>query len=198
MVIDLKACVGCQACTIACKAHNGTPPGIHFAQVLEREVGKFPDSRREFLPILCNHCDDPPCVSACPTGASWQRKDGIVAVKADICIGCRACYTACPYGHRHYVEHGLLQEGYFCGDLTVYEEKAYQRWQEGTVIKCDFCMERIDQGLQPSCVVTCAPVARVFGDLDDPQSAPSRMLATRESFTLLPEKGTRPSVHYVK
>jgi len=198
MVIDLTVCVGCHACTVACKSSNGTPPDIYFARVHEREVGEYPNARREFLPVLCNHCDNAPCVEVCPTGASYQRKDGIVAVNSDLCIGCRSCATACPYEQRHYVKPGILQEGYFKGDLTKYEEAKYDRWTEGTVIKCDFCMDRVDQGLQPACVATCPPVARHFGDLADPESNVSRLLRENESFTLLPDAGTKPSVHYIK
>lgn len=198
MVIDLETCVGCHACTIACKVSNGTPPGIHFASVLEHEVGVFPNARREFLPLLCNHCDDAPCVDVCPTGASYQREDGIVAVNADACMGCRACDTACPYGHRHYIEPGVLQQGYFKGELTQFEQVMYPRWTEGTVSKCDFCVERTDQGLLPACVVTCPAEARIFGDLSDPESNVSRLLQERESFTLLPDAGTKPRVSYLK
>lgn len=198
MVIDLEVCVGCHACTIACKAANGTPPGVHFASVMEHEVGEYPNARREFLPVLCNHCDDAPCVDVCPTGASYQRADGIVGVKHDICIGCRACDTACPYGHRHYIEPGLLQRGYFDGDLTTYEKVKYGRWSEGTVAKCDFCMQRTDKGLQPACVTTCPPVARHFGDLSDPDSNVNRLLRERDSFVLLPDGGTKPRVQYLK
>lgn len=198
MVIDLNVCVGCHACTAACKATNGTPPDIFFARVHEREVGEYPNARREFLPVLCNHCEDPPCVPVCPTGASYKRADGIVAVNSDLCIGCRSCATSCPYEHRHYVKPGTLEKGYFDGNLTQYEEVKYKRWTEGTIAKCDFCMDRVDQGLDPACVVTCPPVARHFGDLSDPESNVSRLLQERESFTLLPDAGTKPSVHYLK
>lgn len=198
MVIDLDTCVGCHSCTVACKATNGTPPDIMFARVHEREVGEFPTARREFLPVLCNHCEDAPCVPVCPTGASYKRADGIVAVNADACIGCRSCATACPYEQRHYVELGSLSQGYFNGELTKYEEIKYERWTEGTVIKCDFCMDRVDAGRNPACVDTCPPGSRVFGDLSDPESNVRKLLRDRESFTLLPEAGTRPSVHYLK
>jgi Fe-S-cluster-containing dehydrogenase component len=198
MVIDLNVCVGCHACTAACKATNGTPPDILFARVHEREVGEYPNARREFLPVLCNHCEEAPCVDVCPTGASYQRADGIVAVNGEICIGCRSCATACPYENRHYVEPGTLDNGYFNGELTLYERAKYERWTEGTVIKCDFCMDRVDQGMKPACVETCPPIARHFGDLSDPDSNVSRLLKERESFTLLPDAGTKPCVHYLK
>jgi molybdopterin-containing oxidoreductase family iron-sulfur binding subunit len=198
MIIDLKVCVGCHTCTASCKASNGTPPDIMFARVHEGEVGEYPKARRVFLPVLCNHCDEPPCVTVCPTGASHQRADGIVAVKSDVCIGCRSCVTACPYEHRHYVQPGILDKGYFNGELTEYEKAKYQRWTEGTVIKCDFCMERVDAGMEPACVVSCPSEARIFGDLSDPNSKVSKLLRDGESFTLLPEAGTTPSVHYLK
>ncbi|MDE3114136.1 MAG: 4Fe-4S dicluster domain-containing protein [Pseudomonadota bacterium] len=198
MVIDLQTCVGCHSCSAACKATNGTPPDIFFSRVHEFESGEYPNARREFLPVLCNHCEDPPCVKVCPTGASFQRADGIVGVKADICIGCRSCALACPYDHRHYVEPGSLKKGYFDGDLTLYEMAKYPRWTEGTVIKCDFCMDRVDQGLKPACVETCPAEARIFGNLADPESDVSRLLRENESFTLLPEAGTKPCVHYIK
>jgi molybdopterin-containing oxidoreductase family iron-sulfur binding subunit len=198
MVIDLKVCVGCHSCTAACKATNGTPPDIFFARVHEQEVGEYPDARREFLPVLCNHCEDPPCVEICPTGASYQRADGIVAVDGDVCIGCRSCALACPYDHRHYVDYSVLDTGYFAGDLSLYELAKYKRWKKGTVIKCDFCMDRVDKGQLPACVVTCPAEARHFGDLADPNSNVSRLLEQRDSFTLLPDAGTRPCVHYLK
>ncbi len=198
MVIDLQTCVGCHSCSAACKATNGTPPDIFFSRVHEFESGVYPKARREFLPVLCNHCQNPPCVEVCPTGASYQREDGIVAVKADVCIGCRSCALACPYDHRHYVEPGSLKKGYFDGDLTLYELVKYDRWTEGTVIKCDFCMDRVDEGLKPACVETCPAEARIFGDLADPKSDVSKLLRENESFTLLPEAGTKPCVYYIK
>lgn len=198
MVIDLQTCVGCHSCSAACKATNGTPPDIFFSRVHEFESGTYPNARREFLPVLCNHCQNPPCVEVCPTGASFQRKDGIVGVKADMCIGCRSCALACPYDHRHYVELGSLKNGYFDGDLTLYELAKYDRWTEGTIIKCDFCMDRVDAGLKPACVETCPAEARIFGDLSDPESDVSKLLRENESFTLLPEAGTKPCVHYIK
>lgn len=197
MVIDLRVCVGCHSCTVACKSSNGTPPDIYFARVHEREVGEYPNARREFLPVLCNHCEEAPCVPVCPTGASYQRADGIVAVNNEVCIGCRSCATACPYEQRHYIEHGLLAEGYFKGDITEYEKVKYTRWKEGTVSKCDFCMDRVDQGLLPACVTTCPAEARHFGDLSDPDSNVSRLMREHETFTLLPDAGTKPCVRYI-
>ena len=109
MVIDLRRCIGCNACTVACKQEHGTPEGIHFARVVTREMGTYPATKRTFLPVLCNHCHDAACVHVCPSGASYTRPDGIVLVNKDICIGCRACAVACPYMNRHFIERGLLQ-----------------------------------------------------------------------------------------
>src|ERR1035438_2716603 len=97
MVIDRKRGIGCNACTLACKQENGTPEGVHYARVITREIGTYPKTRRTFLPVLCNHCDDAPCAQACPSGATWIRNDGLVMVEREKCIGCRACAVACPY-----------------------------------------------------------------------------------------------------
>ncbi|RMG54916.1 MAG: 4Fe-4S dicluster domain-containing protein [Acidobacteria bacterium] len=198
MVIDLKRCVGCNACTIACKQEHGTPPDIHFARVVTREVGTYPHAKRTFLPLLCNHCEDAPCERVCPTGATYIRPDGIVMVDADKCIGCRACAVACPYLNRHFIEPGLLQAGYGGnGDLTPFESLKFAAFQEGTMTKCTFCAHRVDQGLEPACVVTCPTEARIFGDLDDPDGRLSRLIEERKGWTLLPECGTKPCVYYL-
>jgi molybdopterin-containing oxidoreductase family iron-sulfur binding subunit len=197
MVIDLKRCIGCNACVLACKQENGTPPGIHFARVITREVGTYPQSKRTFLPVLCNHCDDAPCVKACPTGASYTRPDGIVLVDNDLCIGCRACAVACPYMNRHYVAPGLLQAGYDGKPLSPYEALKYLDFQEGTTSKCTLCAHRIDRGLEPACVVTCPTDARIFGDLEDQNSRPRKLIEERKGWTLLPESNTKPSVYYL-
>src|SRR5512140_944351 len=104
MVVDLSRCTGCHACAMACKAENGTPPGVWWSKVLPTEIGKYPAASMDFLPVLCMHCDNPPCVDVCPTGASYKRSDGIVMVNYDACIGCKYCETACPYGARSFVD----------------------------------------------------------------------------------------------
>ncbi len=195
MVIDLKRCVGCNACTLACKQEHGTPDGIHYARVVSREVGTYPDTKRTFLPVLCNHCDDPPCEKACPTGATFVRDDGIVMIEKDKCIGCRACAVACPYMHRHFVADGMLAQK---GDFeNPYADAKFASFREGTMAKCNLCAHRIDQGLEPACVVTCPTEARIFGDLDESDGRLQQLIAERESWSLLPEAETKPSVVYL-
>jgi molybdopterin-containing oxidoreductase family iron-sulfur binding subunit len=119
MVIDLNICIGCNACTMACKAEHATPPGIFFSKVLEKEVGKYPAARRIFLPVLCNHCGNPACMEVCPTGATSKRNDGIVLVDYDLCIGCRSCMEACPYGPRSFYKE---EDTYYAEGKTRFEE----------------------------------------------------------------------------
>ena len=194
MVLDLKRCIGCQSCTVACKLENATPPGIFWARVLETETGKYPLAKRSFIPVICNHCQDPPCLRACPSGATTRREDGIVLVDQDICIGCKACIVACPYEARFLREDG---RGYFSEELTPFEKVGYQKHQKGVVSKCNFCKDRVDKGLEPACVQTCPTIARIFGDLDDPDSEASRLIIERHAIQLHPEEGTNPSVYYI-
>lgn len=195
MVIDLDRCIGCYACTVACHVENGSPPGIWYAPVYEREIGVFPHVKRLFLPTLCMHCEDPACMKACPSKAISRRADGIVLVDQDVCCGTRACVAACPYGAMHYYEEG---EGDFGRELTPFEQLVHGKFQAGTVQKCTFCVHRIDQGiLTPACVESCPTACRVFGDLDDPSSAPSKLISNHNGFALRPEAGTSPSVRYV-
>lgn len=195
LVIDLKRCVGCYGCVVACKAENATPPGVFWGRVLEEEVGKFPASKRVFLPVLCNHCKEPACRDACPTGATRKREDGIVVIDQNRCIGCRSCMMACPYGARSYM--GKVKT-YFENGPTPFEKQGYERHQVGTVQKCDLCLHRVEQGLEPACVITCPAKARTFGDLDDPNSEVSRLLRARMWRQLKPEMGTDPSVYYLE
>ncbi len=195
LVIDLKRCIGCNACTMACKAENGTPPGIWWSKVMVKEVGKYPNTSISYTPMLCMHCADAACVNVCPTGATYRRPDGIVAVDYNKCMGCKYCEISCPYGARSSVP---AITGYYPDrGLTPYEQVMYQKHQAGVVEKCTFCMHRVDQGLQPACVATCPAYARFFGDLDDPNSEVSRLIAQRHGQTLKPELGTQPSVYYL-
>ena len=207
MVIDLKRCVGCQTCTIACKMGNFVPPGIFFTRVNDFEIGKYPHVKRHFLPTGCMHCEDAPCVQACPTGASVKREDGIVLVEKDLCVGCRYCMVVCPYGARHFNEDGDAE--YFASGPTPYESYGAGSHQRGTVIKCTFCAELIDrsasQGLTPGidrdatpfCVGSCIAGARFFGDLDDQDSEVSQLIRTRDAKPLQEEIGTGPCVYYL-
>ena len=197
MVLDLKRCVGCNACSVACKQEHGTPPGVLYSRVITTESGEYPNTRLDYLPILCMHCEEPSCEEVCPTGATHKLENGIVVVDADKCIGCRYCMVACPYNARffNYQEN----EGYFPGGLTAYEAaKADQDNQiVGVVEKCNFCLDRVEQGLDPACVVTCPAQARIFGDLDDPTSEVSKLLAAHPAKQLHPETGNNPSVFYI-
>jgi len=196
MVIDLARCVGCNACTLACKIENGTPPDVYWTRVYTEEAGTYPDVETTYVPALCNHCEDAPCVKVCPTGASHQRADGIVLVNQDACIGCRFCMMACPYNERFYLRHGTLETGYF-GERTEFEDAKWPLFTEGTVHKCTFCAHRVDEGLEPACVVTCPTEARVFGDLEDEESKVSVLIRERDGRTAMPEAETRPSVYYL-
>ena len=197
MVIDLKRCVGCQACTVACKAENGTPQGIMYTKVLDQVSGEYPNVRKQFVPVLCNHCQNAPCQRVCPTGATSKREDGLVLVDQDTCFVCRACYVACPYNNRIFVKKGNLKGGYFGKEKTPYEEVKYKEHQDGIVQKCTFCSHRVDEGLKPSCVQTCPADARIFGDLDDPESQVSRLIRSRGGRQALCEDNTDPSVYYL-
>jgi|TARA_B100000315_G_scaffold212211_1_gene209462 molybdopterin-containing oxidoreductase family iron-sulfur binding subunit len=194
MVIDLKRCIGCYGCQVACKSENGTRPGTTYARLLRMESGTFPNVRRTTLPLLCMHCADPPCVDVCPTGASEKREDGIVFIDTEICVGCRACMMACPYGARYYQDEKHV---YFDDALTPYEQARYADHIDGVVEKCDFCRHRLEQGQEPACVANCMTKARIFGDLDDPKSEVSRLVREEVGFQLNPELGTDPSVFYL-
>ena len=205
MVIDLKKCVGCQTCTIACKQEHGLPASTAWRFVADIEIGEYPNVRRLFLPMQCMHCDEPPCVPVCPTGASRQREDGIVWVHDDACVGCGYCAMACPYQARHLVHEA---DGYFAAP-TPSEAAEARPARHGVMTKCNFCKERVDDGLArgltpgidpdatPMCSVACIASAIVFGDLDDPESRVSRMIAEGKAQLLMPECGTQPRVYYL-
>jgi molybdopterin-containing oxidoreductase family iron-sulfur binding subunit len=196
MVIDLKKCVGCNACSVACRQEHGTPPGILYTRVLNLEVGTYPNTRFEFQPLLCMHCDNPPCEEVCPTGATHKLENGIVMVDTDKCIGCRYCMTACPYNARFF-NYSAPKE-YFPGKgKTAYEAAKSGQHVKGTVEKCTFCAERVEAGLEPACVVSCTAKARYFGDLDDPNSEVSKLIAEFGGQPLHAELGTKPSVYYL-
>ena len=205
MVIDLQKCVGCDSCTVACKAENRTPPGINYNVVLETEQGTFPNVTRVNVPRPCMQCDEPPCVTVCPVNATYKGDDGIVVIDADRCIGCRYCITACPYGARSF-DFG---ESY-TDEMQGYDEVQSPEWGQdrgergpytppvGTVRKCTFCMHRLARGEEPACVETCIGDARFFGDMSDPESKVSQLAADPRAYRLKEELGTRPRVHYLR
>lgn len=195
MVIDLRRCVGCNACTLACRAKNGTPPGIRYNRVEKHEVGRYPAARMEFRPIPCMHCREPACLEVCPTGATYRRDDGIVLVDRAKCMGCRYCVLACPFEARQSLAR---IDSYFGPDLSTPFEKAKRAsLNKGTAVKCDFCVDRVEMGLMPACVDTCPAQARTFGDLDDPGSEVSVLIVRNRGTVLKGELGTKPSVYYI-
>jgi len=195
LVIDLNVCVGCHACVTSCKQWNtsGTagaladlnpyaaePNGTFFNRVQTFEVGEFPNTQTVHFPKSCLHCEDPPCVPVCPTGASYKRaSDGIVLVDYDKCIGCKYCSWACPYGAREFDEERKVMS------------------------KCTLCVDRIyDEQIpepqrKPSCVIACPANARLFGDIHDPESEVSQAINERAGYQLMPEWGTKPANHYL-
>ncbi len=221
MVIDLDKCVGCQACTTACKEENNVPHGspqeqgqrreIYWNRVIAVSEGEYPTGRVELISMPCMHCDDAPCVTVCPAKATYHRDDGIVMQDFRRCIGCRYCIVACPYGVRSFNFKDQIEEEYHRPDLPP-DRVDRGPWPfpqriRGVVEKCTFCFHRIDQGLKegkkigvdvvPACVEGCPTKARTFGDLDDPDSEVSRLLASRGNFRLREELSTHPKVYYL-
>ena len=200
MVIDLKRCYGCYACSMACKVKNHTPPDVFWARVLKGERGEYPNSGRQALPVLCMQCEEPSCQEVCPTGATHTLDSGIVVVDKDKCMGCKYCMMACPYGARYSVESW---ESYFPDglELSPYEQFAKDYWEEhsgvGVATKCDFCRDRLDEGQEPACVKACPAKARTVGDLDDPTSEVSILIKRFRGTPLNPELGNQPKVYYL-
>lgn len=215
MVIDLRKCVGCHACTIACVAENKLPPGVVYRQVVEEEIGTYPNVTRRFIPRPCLHCAEPPCVPVCPVNATYTRADGIVVMDYDRCIGCRYCMNACPYNSR-YFDFGFSQydetpqenevvlgeSGSVLELLPSFEYgQARVRKREGSPIgnvrKCHFCMHRIEVGELPACTTTCIGRATYFGDANDPNSLVASLIASPNVMRLREELGTEPKVYYL-
>ena len=171
--IDLRKCIGCHACTIACKAEHQIPIGVNRCWVKTVEQGTFPRTQRFFLPVLCNQCDEAPCEKICPTNALYKRRDGIVDLHGDACIGCRACMVACPYDQL-FIDPGTH-----------------------TAEKCNFCANRVENELLPACVSVCPTECRIFGDLDDPTSEVARIAQLDAVAVRKPEKATVPKVFYI-
>jgi len=179
LVIDLERCIGCHTCTIACKVENGIEEGSWMevrtigGAGMDTASGEFPDLTMHYEPKPCMHCDEPPCIDACSPGALYKRDDGIVLVDTDKCDGCQMCLSVCPYGVLHF-------------DAA-----------KNVIGKCTFCAGRIDQGLDPFCVICCQGEAMFFGDLADPESEVSRLAASRDAYVLLPGAETGPAVRYL-
>jgi tetrathionate reductase subunit B len=173
MVIDLHRCVGCHACSVACKSEFNVPLGVWRAWVEVREHGTFPHTSRSFLPKLCNNCRKAPCVDVCPTGASHYDQDDTVQISDKICIGCKLCVAACPYKQR------------------------FVNPDKRGADKCSLCIHRVKKDTVPSCVNTCVGRARIFGDFNDPDSEVSQLLKKHGHKVREPELGTEPQVYYI-
>ena len=172
-VIDQRRCIGCHACTVACKEENRVPLGAFRTWVKYVERGTFPQTRRYFSVLRCNHCDDAPCVTICPTVALYRRSDGIVDFDGERCIGCKSCMQACPY------------------------DALYMDPSTNTAAKCNYCAHRVEVGLEPACVIVCPEQAIIAGDLDDPGARIARLVATEQVQVRKAEQGTRPKVYYI-
>ena len=219
MVIDTRKCVGCHACTVGCSMENKLPPGVVYRPVIDTEIGTYPNVTRKFLPRPCMQCENPPCVPVCPVNATFKRPDGIVAIDYNACIGCRYCITACPYQARTFDfganwtqnapsgQAGALAES----TATSYERQANFEYGEdwtraegvvpqspvGNTRKCTFCAHRLDKGMLPTCATTCIGRATYFGDLNDPTSLVSEMIARNNATRLKEDLGTEPKVYYL-
>lgn len=202
MAIDLTRCFGCQACAAACKVANNLPKDIVYNRVLtvggdfpDTPEGTFPNCTMSFMPVQCQHCEQPACLDVCPTGAtSKDEETGIVSVDSEACIGCESCIKACPYeGVRTLIPNDA---GYYL-DVVVGEVDAPAH-KAMTVEKCTFCKNLIDRGEPPACMQLCPGRARHWGDLDDPNSDVSKAIEGREYEFLNEAEGTKPSVYYLK
>ena len=172
MVMDTRLCVGCSACVLACKSENNVPDGFCRDWIVEEVRGAFPDLSMEIRSERCNQCSHPPCVGACPTGASHVNEGGIVLVSYNKCTGCKACVAACPYDARFVHPAGYVD-------------------------KCTFCLHRVQDGKDPACTDVCPTRALTFGDLNDPESKVSRLLRTRDYKVNNPETGCEPNVYFL-
>ncbi len=172
-VIDNRMCIGCHACTVACKSEFDVPLGVNRTHVKYIEKGEFPHNTREFSVHRCNHCADAPCVEICPTTALHTRADGIVDFDNDRCIGCKSCMQACPY------------------------DALYIDPETNTAAKCNYCAHRIDGGYEPACVIVCPVEAIISGDLDDSNSKIAQLVANEDTMTRKPEKSTVPNLYYI-
>jgi molybdopterin-containing oxidoreductase family iron-sulfur binding subunit len=222
MVIDLQKCVGCGACALACKNENNVQQEIYWAHYIKETEGKFPNVRYNYVPTLCNHCTKAPCVLVCPTQAMHKQEDNITMHDHEKCIGCRYCMIACPYGviyfndreaHHFWRSNIPTIEGgtpspkevteKVNGEVLPYYNPARAETYAGirptgVVEKCTFCDHRVTKGELPYCVVACPSEARIFGDLDDPNSNVNHLLGKFQPIRLKEELGTEPNVFYIR
>jgi len=173
LVIDTRKCINCKACVVACRAENQVPLPNSRNWIGEEHRGTWPKLLAAFEPEQCHHCNNPSCVRVCPTGASFQRADGIVLINDQECIGCRYCMIACPYNAR------------------------FLREDRGVVEKCTLCAHRLDRGESPACVETCPSKVRIAGDLADPNGKLQQLLDTREYRVKRPQTGNGPQIYYL-
>lgn len=244
MVIDLQKCVGCGACAFACKAENntrdrGNGQSHNWADFLTKTEGVFPNTTHYVMPVLCNHCDEPACISQCPTSptAIFKTPEGYVLINDELCTGCKACLQTCPYSVPLLDDLSLTGETYSVISFNHKRLPSQPKWEDktamisgctssgaetakaagaaipalnhyesensfavrarGVVEKCTFCHHRVSNGLQPACVEVCPSKARIFGDQQDPKSEIAKLLASKKTFRLMEEKGTKPNVFYI-
>lgn len=198
IAINLGRCIGCHTCSNACKMQNNVPMGLLWnrvmtegCDVIDGSLGVYPNLTRTYVPLVCQHCENPACQRVCPTGATYKDENGRVEIDYDKCIGCRMCMAACPYNARSFNWEEPVRDPDF-----NYGDKDVPVRPRGVAEKCTLCKERTDRGDEPMCVKCCPTKARTFGDLDDPDSDISRLHLRSTAHVLLEEQGTRPQVFY--
>ena len=224
MVIDLQRCTGCGGCILTCKNENNVQLGVAWSNKINRTVGTFPNVRYEYIPTLCNHCANAPCVKSCPTGAMHKGYGDITKHTPRKCIGCKTCKAVCPYDvihsnvetpHRFWKDGHALMDGATASGQDVakqvganvipYYNPAKEEMGKGAGLrykgiaeKCTFCDHRVEKGKLPYCVEGCPANARIFGDLNDPNSDVSKLLSAYRPWRLKEELGTEPKVFYIR
>ncbi len=200
-VIDQQRCIGCHTCAVACNIENNLPDVVWWNRILtdggaEMDIpaGEFPNTTIDYIPVNCQHCENPACTKVCPVGATYKDENtGIVRQDVDKCIGCRMCMSACPYtGVRSF----NWEEPSHVLDIAIGDANAPDH-QKHTVEKCTMCWHRVAQDEEPACIEACPGRARFWGDLDDPNSEVSKLVKSRSTKQLLADEGTNPSVYYL-